>query len=360
LSYNPVGNTHTVTATITPAASGFPIDFLVTGANTASGTIDTDEYGDAKFPYEGLNSGIDTITATFDGVTLTAYKYWFLQGNWLTGGATVKTDDGKKGKPDWSLAGNLGVVEGIGIVGQIQINNQKTGAKYHLNSFSFLEFSGGDATSPDANNNTAEFVGTDGTIEERVEIRDLGEPGAGVDELRVDIGNDGSWEIGTDNPLQITTGNYQIHGVEPVIYQMIECPINYPTEAAPGVAFIAFTSPSSGILRIELDLADVLFDTQYDVWLGVDSWVGTGGMVGIVTTDPSGNYSGYFDWLVTTGTHRMNVDITLHGSGSDIYELPGIHGSPGLGLNSPYNDDRLSASVTGNREGVGEASSPVA
>jgi hypothetical protein len=87
---NPVGTTHTVTATVTTAAggpsAGVHVTFLVTGANAgASGvcnpaSCDTDAAGHVTFTYTGTNAGDDTIHAsiTVGGSTqsATAAKTW--------------------------------------------------------------------------------------------------------------------------------------------------------------------------------------------------------------------------------------------------------------------------------------------
>lgn len=66
---NPVGTSHTVTATLTE--SGNPvanatISFTVTGANPTSGTGTTNASGEATFTYTGANAGDDTIVACYD------------------------------------------------------------------------------------------------------------------------------------------------------------------------------------------------------------------------------------------------------------------------------------------------------
>jgi uncharacterized repeat protein (TIGR01451 family) len=87
---NPVGTSHTVTATVT-STDGTPrpgvlVDFAVTGANAgASGTCvpadcKTDASGKVAFTYTGASAGTDTINAaiTVDGSrqTATAEKIW--------------------------------------------------------------------------------------------------------------------------------------------------------------------------------------------------------------------------------------------------------------------------------------------
>jgi len=87
---NPVGTTHTVTATVTNSdhnpISGAKVDWVVTGANNgATGTCvpagcTTDANGHVSFTYTGANAGDDTIIASVDveGArnTATAVKHW--------------------------------------------------------------------------------------------------------------------------------------------------------------------------------------------------------------------------------------------------------------------------------------------
>jgi hypothetical protein len=87
---NPVGTTHTVTATVTNSdhqpQSGVPVTFVVTGANAgATGTCvpadcTTDANGHVTFTYTGANAGDDTIVASIDvdgsRQTATAAKTW--------------------------------------------------------------------------------------------------------------------------------------------------------------------------------------------------------------------------------------------------------------------------------------------
>lgn len=66
---NEVGTSHDVTAHLT--ADGEPVEdasilFDVSGANSASGSDDTDAAGDAEFSYSGSNTGTDTIVACYD------------------------------------------------------------------------------------------------------------------------------------------------------------------------------------------------------------------------------------------------------------------------------------------------------
>jgi outer membrane protein assembly factor BamB len=69
---NPVGTTHTVTATVTEEGShrqGATVTFTVTGANPQTGSGSTNASGEATFTYKGENAGTDTIVASFEDKT---------------------------------------------------------------------------------------------------------------------------------------------------------------------------------------------------------------------------------------------------------------------------------------------------
>jgi Bacterial Ig-like domain (group 1) len=65
---NPVGSTHTVTATVEECAKGVPgvtVTFTVSGANPQTATAVTNASGEATFTYLGKTAGMDKITASF-------------------------------------------------------------------------------------------------------------------------------------------------------------------------------------------------------------------------------------------------------------------------------------------------------
>jgi hypothetical protein len=65
---NPVGTTHTVTATVTEhgvSQQGVSVSFTVTGVNPTGGSASTNETGEASFTFKGNNPGLDSILATF-------------------------------------------------------------------------------------------------------------------------------------------------------------------------------------------------------------------------------------------------------------------------------------------------------
>jgi hypothetical protein len=82
---NPVGTSHTVTASVTcfsgfffgPCPAGVRVDFFVTGANNTGGTRFTNPAGQAMFTYTGFFMGADTIRAVAGPATgPPATKLW--------------------------------------------------------------------------------------------------------------------------------------------------------------------------------------------------------------------------------------------------------------------------------------------
>ncbi|HLM86530.1 MAG TPA: Ig-like domain-containing protein, partial [Solirubrobacteraceae bacterium] len=75
-----VGTEHCLTATITDEegapAPGVRVDFLVTGANSAGGSVFANGAGEAQFCYTGAHAGEDTITASVGLVSAIAHKTW--------------------------------------------------------------------------------------------------------------------------------------------------------------------------------------------------------------------------------------------------------------------------------------------
>ena len=135
---NPVGTTHTVTATVTNDAgaklAGVPVGFVVTGANAgAMGTCvpadcTTPADGRVTFTYTGLVAGDDTINAsiTVSGTSqrATAAKTWVageptlsvtcsdFHGKTLTSGSTLKkgtwfTCSSSGGSGSWTSTGGI-------------------------------------------------------------------------------------------------------------------------------------------------------------------------------------------------------------------------------------------------------------
>jgi len=231
IAYNPAGTEHTVTATITPPEAGVPITFVVTGANSASGVVNTEADGTAEFTYTGTNSGVDTITAYIDfngdevwtegEPTIDATKEWF--GNFVTGGGNIKIENTtKKGKSiekvAWTFGGNVGYLEDGTLHGQFNIVDHTGKKSWHChNDFDSLIFWGDPTDSPPANVDHAQFIGTftsnkGDTAYLRVTIWDDQEPGRDYDWITVEVSTDSgtSWsEWFGGEP--ISGGNFQVH-----------------------------------------------------------------------------------------------------------------------------------------------------
>ena len=107
---------------------------------------------------------------------------------------------------------------------------------------------------------------------------------------------------------------------------LVPCPINYPTTPPPGGGFVVFNN-SAGPDNLEMTVAlkGVKPNTDYDIYIFVDgAWL-NGALSGTVTSNEQGNANFHLNTAVTSGTHTLNIDVTLKGSGLDVYELPGIH-----------------------------------
>jgi hypothetical protein len=224
-AYNPIGTSHAVTATVSPAVAGVEVSFVVTGANPTSGTATTSSNGQATFSYTGNSAGTDTIRAYLDTngngeydegePTLTVTKYWFGSG-FVTGGGNVK--DGKK--VTYTFGGNVGYLPDGTIVGQFEIvdHTGKGAVSWHChNAFDSLIFWGDPTESPPASVDHAQFIGTftsnkGGSKYLRVTIWDSNEPGKDFDRITVEASTDGGATWTTwfyVNP--ISGGNLQVH-----------------------------------------------------------------------------------------------------------------------------------------------------
>ena len=110
---------------------------------------------------------------------------------------------------------------------------------------------------------------------------------------------------------------------------LIQCPINYPSpELLPGGGFVIFNN-SSGVghnLELTVSLKGLVPDTAYDIHLFVD---GVGTLVGTVITNASGNANFNMNDLLDPGDRLLNIDVTLEGSGADVFETDGIHTAGG-------------------------------
>jgi len=204
-----------------PADGGFyPIgavplsNYTVVDAN--SFTVEETGYS----TYEGMHTYTVTATDVLGYIGWDSVTYYVLE-NFVTGGGKInKTTLELPGKgAALTFAGTIGVLEDEGIVGQFQIVDHiglfydgKGAESWHCNNFTFLEFSGEPAESPEASHDTAIFEGEfnsnrGGTEMVRLRIIDNGEPGAGNDKFSIYF--TGGWVEWT-----IDGGNFQVHDIE--------------------------------------------------------------------------------------------------------------------------------------------------
>ena len=96
----------------------------------------------------------------------------------------------------------------------------------------------------------------------------------------------------------------------------------------PAVGAVIFNSSagSPNNLEMTVQLKKVTPNTIYDVYLFLGGFTsGTGTVVGTLTTNGVGNGTFHVNWTVAPGIHTVAVDVTLHGSGNDVYVTPGLY-----------------------------------
>jgi hypothetical protein len=103
--------------------------------------------------------------------------------------------------------------------------------------------------------------------------------------------------------------------------------VPYPTGPAVGAVIFNGSAGSPNNLELTLQLKKVSPATAYDVWLFLDTYAsGQGVVVGTFTTNGVGNGTFHVNTYVTPGIHTVAIDVTLHGSGNDVYVTPGLYG----------------------------------
>lgn len=228
---NLVGTTHTVTAAVFDTAtnnpiSGATVSFTVTGANMAlsmPGSCTTNTSGQCSFSYAGTNVGTDTITATVtvagQTLTATASKTWTqpqppaVQGR-MTGGGSVTVTGVPRVTHGFEL--KCDVTKGPNNL-QVNWGNKR----FHLENLTSAACS--DDPSIDPGQPVSPFDTYVGTGVGRYKsgngawtpamaewtLTDAGEPGKGVDRLKIKITVGTSVELNVDGFLN--TGNHQAH-----------------------------------------------------------------------------------------------------------------------------------------------------
>lgn len=209
---NPVGTSHTVTATVEDASSnplqGIVVRFTVTGSVSASGQCTTDANGMCTFTYAGpALPGADLISAFADtnnnGIpdagepTATATKSWVVPPSTpgqVTGGGQIKPAGdrvtfGFNAKSQNGLRGECNVIDG------------DTMRQIKCLDVTALVIAGTDAWIY----GNALDKGTNTTTSYVIHVQDIGEPGIGRDTFSITTGT-GYSKSGT-----LTSGNIQIH-----------------------------------------------------------------------------------------------------------------------------------------------------
>ena len=103
--------------------------------------------------------------------------------------------------------------------------------------------------------------------------------------------------------------------------------VPYPTGPAVGAVIFNSSSGDPNNLEMTLQLKKVAPNTSYDVWLFLDTYAsGQGVVVGTLTTNGVGNGTFHVNTQVTPGIHTVAVDVTLQGSGNDVFVTPGLYG----------------------------------
>ena len=103
--------------------------------------------------------------------------------------------------------------------------------------------------------------------------------------------------------------------------------VPYPTGSAVGAVIFNSSAGDPNNLKMTLQLKKVTPDTTYDVYLFLDTYAsGSGVFVGTFTTNGVGNGTFHVNTQVTPGIHTVAVDVTLHGSGNDVFVTPGLYG----------------------------------
>src|SRR5205807_1298388 len=198
---NPVGTTHTVTATVTDAA-GTPVPnvivrFTVTGSVSASGMCTTNASGQCSFTYAGpALPGTDVISAFADTnnngthdpgePTGTATKAWVVPGSTpgveirITGGGRIRTLTGHK----VTFGGNARLTAGQ-TSGQEEFQDHTQPLNVH--SLNVLRIVCADSTHCDIYGQAT--INGAGSFIYRIRVKDGGTPGKSVDMYGIVLNN---------------------------------------------------------------------------------------------------------------------------------------------------------------------------
>lgn len=105
--------------------------------------------------------------------------------------------------------------------------------------------------------------------------------------------------------------------------------VPHANQKGPAVGSVIFNSSAASPNNLELtvQLRKVAPRTNYDVWLFLDTYAsGRGHVVGSVVTNKVGNGTLHVNMHVSPGIHTVAIDVTLHGSGNDVFVTPCLYG----------------------------------
>jgi hypothetical protein len=209
---NPVGTSHTVTATAingTSPATGARVLFQVSGSTTANGSCTTNQSGQCAFSYAGPDlPGADLITACADnnqnGVVDPAEPCGSATKAWLLPTTTDGHVTGGGQAPNATHTGSIAFgfnakSDKKGVKGECDVVDLTANLKIKCTDVTTLVQSGTHATlfGPATVNGFATTY--------RIDIDDLGEPGRGRDTFRIHTAS------GYAAGGVITDGNIQVH-----------------------------------------------------------------------------------------------------------------------------------------------------
>lgn len=128
----------------------------------------------------------------------------------------------------------------------------------------------------------------------------------------------GHWATTSGHAALVTASSHQKTDLVP-----------YLNQKGPAVGSVAFNSSSGKANNLELtvQLRKVAPRTNYDVWLFLDTHAsGQGRVVGSLMTNGAGNGTFHVNMHASPGIHTVAIDVTLHGSGTDVFVTPGLYG----------------------------------
>jgi hypothetical protein len=221
MATNPVDTQHCVTATVTNAVGvpqpGVTVVFTVTGAVTTSGSVTTDANGKAMFCYTGPalpgadvikafadndNDNVQDPTEPFD----TANKTWILPMTTpgceiiITNGGWIIANNGDRA----NFGGNAKADEDSNVSGQEEYQDQGPAEPFNLHGdVTVIVCDAGDPTHATIFGNAT--IDGSGSHMFRIDVRDLAEPGRGMDKYQMRVNMYDSGE------KILSGGNIQIH-----------------------------------------------------------------------------------------------------------------------------------------------------